>query len=464
VTATNSRPRGHWPQRLWGHLQQPIPIAALITFRILFGGMLFASIIRFWLKGWITELYVKPAFFFTYQGFDWVQPWGYTGMHLLFGLMALAALLITLGLFYRAASILFFLSFTYVELIDSTNYLNHYYFISLISFLLIWLPANRYCALDVRLNPKLQQALVPRWVIGIIRLQLALVYLFAGIAKLHPDWLLEALPMKIWLPAKSHLPLIGPFLYEPWVAYLFSWFGALYDLGIVFFLLYRKTRPVAYLFVLGFHLATAVFFPGIGLFPYVMIVSSLIFFSAPFHQRLLTFIASLGKARVGRQHDARVGDRPVATRLLTALVGIYFLFQLLIPFRYLLYPGHLFWNEEGFRFSWRVMLMEKSGNAFFYIKEPATGKSYEVDNREHLTPLQEKMMSTQPDMILRYAHHLEKVYARRGIRQPAVYAECYVALNGQRSRLFIDPTVNLARQPLSWHHYTWVLPYHQSEH
>ena len=146
-------------------------------------------------------------------------------------------------------------------------------------------------------------------------------------------------------------------------------------------------------------------------------------------------------------------------RFLLALLGVYFLFQLLIPFRYLLYPGHLFWNEEGFRFSWRVMLMEKAGNVFFYIKEPSTGKSFEVDNREYLTPLQEKMMSTQPDLILRYAHYLAKVYARRGIRQPEVYAEAYVALNGQRSRLFIDSTVNLARQPLSWQHYTWVLPY-----
>ena len=42
---------------------------------------------------------------------------------------------------------------------------------------------------------------------------------------------------------------------------------------------------------------------------------------------------------------------------------------------------------------------------------------------------------------------------------PKVYGEVYVALNGQRSRLFIDSTVNLAAEKLSWKHYHWVLPY-----
>jgi hypothetical protein len=146
-----------------------------------------------------------------------------------------------------------------------------------------------------------------------------------------------------------------------------------------------------------------------------------------------------------------------------ALLGVYLLIQLSIPMRFLLYPGHLFWYEEGYRFSWRVMLMEKSGNTFFYVKEPSTGKTYEVNNGEFLTPLQDKMMSTQPDMILRYAHYLASVYQQRGIKKPAVYAEGYVALNGRRSRPFIDSAVNLAVQPLSWKHYNWVLPYKSNE-
>jgi hypothetical protein len=461
VTVTKQKVDWHAGEG-WSRLGEPVSIAPLVTFRILFGLMMLAGLVRFWLNGWITELYVKPVFYFTYPGFDWVRPLGSAGMHLVFVGMALSAVLITLGLLYRWATWAFFLSFTYVELIDLTQYLNHYYFISLVSFLLIWLPANRHCALDVWFDPGLRLTRVPRWNIGVLRLQLGLLYFFAGLAKLNSDWLVEALPMKIWLPAKSHLPIVGSLLYESWVAYLFSWFGAFYDLFIVFFLLYRRTRPIAYAFVLVFHIATAVFFPGIGLFSYVMIVSSLVFFSGSFHEKRLSFLPFSGWKN-GNTGEAPSFRLPTG-RFVAWGLGLFFLIQFLMPFRYLLYPGHLFWHEQGFRFSWRVMLMEKSGNAFFYVKDPATGKTYEVNNAEFLTPLQEKMMSTQPDMLLQYAHHLSQTYVRRGIQQPEVYTECYVALNGRRSRPFVDTTVNLAAQPRSLKPYTWVLPWSPSPH
>lgn len=430
---------------------KPVSIAPLITFRIAFGLLMFGSLVRFWWRGWVTTVYVQPKFHFTYMGFEWVRPLGATGMHLLFGIIALAALCIAAGLLYRIAAVVFFLAFTYVELIDVTTYLNHYYFISLVAFLLIWLPANRACSLDELLQPGIRRRSVPAWCVDLLRFQMGVVYIFAGLAKLNTDWLLTAIPMRIWLPAKTHLPVVGKYLYQPWVAYLFSWFGALYDLFIVFFLLNRRTRPVAYLFVVIFHVATAIFFPGIGMFPYVMIVCSLIFFSGRFHEKLLLFRRSNALSYAAPYRFAY-------PQLMRVAVGIYIFFQLIIPLRFLLYPGRLFWNEEGYRFSWRVMLMEKSGAAYFTVKDRTSHRSVEVSNAAYLTPLQEKMMSTQPDMILKYAHFLAGEYRKQGWQNPEVYGEVYVALNGQRSRLFIDSTVNLAAQPLSWKHYQWVLP------
>lgn len=438
--------------------QKQVPIAPLVSFRIAFGSLMLLSILRFWWRGWVETVYILPKFHFTYQGFEWVQPLSATGMHLLFLGLALSALMIVLGLWYRVAIVFFFLAFTYVELIDVTTYLNHYYFVSLVAFLLIWLPANRNYALDVRFRPQLRRLTVPAWTVGVLRFQIAVVYIFAGLAKLNADWLIHAQPMRTWLPAKTHLPIAGPLMYETWVAYLFSWFGAVYDLFIVFFLLNRKTRAVAYVFVLVFHIATAVFFPGIGMFPYVMIVCSTIFFSAPFHQRLLSGLPFYKRtknlpAASGQAYHYRFGQP------LKAMLIVYATAQCIIPMRFMLYPGHLFWHEEGYRFSWRVMLMEKSGATFFTVKDKSHRLVQQVNNAEFLTPLQEKMMSTQPDLILKYAHHLAEQFAQRGVAQPEVYAEVYVALNGQRSRLFIDSTVNLAAQRLSWRHYNWVLPY-----
>ncbi|WP_316791333.1 HTTM domain-containing protein [Pedobacter frigoris] len=441
---------------LFHRIQKPADIAPLVIFRVLFGLMMFSGILRFWLNGWITDLYVTPRFYFSYWGFEWVKPLGDTGMHLLFLTAGVATICIAAGFLYRIAAVVFFLAFTYIELIDATNYLNHYYFISLIGFLMIWLPANRYFSLDVILWPELKRNQVPLWTIGIIRLQIAIVYFFAGMAKLSPDWLLNATPMKIWLPAKSHLPLIGDLMYTSWVAYLFSWFGAVYDLFIAFFLVNRRTRPIAYVFVIAFHLATALFFPGIGMFPYVMIICSFVFFSSSFQRDLLNrFTGQNSLAQMGNIYQL-----PLRTNKLVILAAaIYFFIQVIVPLRFLIYPGKLFWYEEGYRFSWRVMLMEKSGNTFFYVKEPSTGKTYEVNNNEFLTPLQDKMMSTQPDLILRYAHYLASVYSERGLKHPAVYAESYVTLNGARSRPFTNPNIDLSRQHFSWDHYTWILPF-----
>lgn len=436
-------------------LLSPVSIAPLASFRVLFGIMMLVSTIRFWLKGWISTQYVDPSFHFTFMGFDWLRPLGDTGMHILFALIALSAGFIALGFLYRFAIVTFFLLFSYVELIDVTYYLNHYYFISVISFLMIWLPAARFFSVDVKIWPSIRLSHVPRWTIGVIRLQLGMVYVFAGLAKLNSDWMLEALPMKIWLPAKSHLPLIGNLMYKSWVAYFFSWFGAIYDLFIVFFLLQRRTRLLGYVTVVIFHVATALFFPAIGMFPYIMMVSTLIYFSGDFHLKSIGFFSKTA----GTVSTINTSYKPGYQGSLLYLFVFFFLLQLLVPLRFICYPGPLFWTEEGYRFSWRVMLMEKAGTASFFVREAATGKTYTVNNPEFLTPQQEKMMSTQPDLILRYAHYLASVYEKRGIPKPEVFAEVYVTLNGRRSALFIDPKVNLANQVLSFNHYKWILPF-----
>ncbi|WP_044513004.1 HTTM domain-containing protein [Hymenobacter sp. DG25B] len=438
-------------------LSQPVSAAPLAVFRLIFGGMLLASIVRFVLKGWVTELYVKPQFYFPYYGFEWVQPLGSVGMHLLFGLMALAALGIMLGLFYRWSAVLFFLSFTYVELIDKSNYLNHYYFVSVVAFLLIWVPAGGHFSLDAWRRPRQWVSHVPRWAILIFQVQMGLVYFYAGLAKLNPDWLLEAMPLRYWLPAHTGIPLIGPLFDYLWVAYVFSWFGALYDLTIPFFLMQRRTRLLAYATVVVFHVLTAVLFQ-IGMFPYIMMVSTLIFFSAEFHERILTLLR-----RLIRLPDAAPAMFPRAASgihpVLLALLGLHFLVQVLVPWRFVLYPGKLFWTEQGYRFSWRVMLMEKTGTAFFYVRDPRTGYETEVHNRRFLTVNQEKMVATQPDMLLQYAQILRREYQRQGIPNPQVRAEVYASLNGQSSRLLIDPNTDLAALQDGFTPKPWILPF-----
>jgi len=437
-----------------GYFNKTTSAAPLAGFRIAFGLMLFGGIVRFWSNGWIETLYVQPSHFFSFYGFEFVRPLGqYT--YVLFAICGVSALLVAIGSFYRWAAVGLFMSFTYIELIDKSTYLNHYYFTSVVCLLLIFLPANAYFSVDAYRRRTLLADSIPLWCLDSVKLFVGMLYFFAGLAKLNSDWLLQALPLRIWLPAKNDLPILGFLFNYDWIPYVFSWFGCLYDLSIPFLLYNRKTRLFAYAAVVVFHALTAILFP-IGMFPYIMMVTALIFFSAEFHQKIIEQLGSWLSVPTAFLRPTRTyGYPPMQKSFLLAGFSIFFIIQLLMPFRYLLYPGELFWTEEGYRFSWRVMLMEKAGYAQFTVKDEV-GNLAVVNNSLFLTHLQEKMMSTQPDMLLQYAHILRDEYTKKGFRNPQVYVDSYVALNGRLGKPLLEPTIDLAKEQDSFKHKTWI--------
>jgi hypothetical protein len=294
-----------------------------------FGLVMLFSTLRYMGMGWVDSQLVDPLLHFSYYGFDWVQPLPRLGMYAVFVTMALACIAITLGWYYRLATVVFFLCFSYVELIDITYYLNHYYFVSIISFLLIWVPAHRYFSLDVLRKPTLRQETVSRWCIGIFKLQIAIVYCYAGLAKINYDWLFRALPLAIWLPAKTSIPLIGFIFKYKFTAYLFSWAGMLFDTFIIGGLLYKRTRWLAYLAVVIFHALTGILFQ-IGIFPLVMIFVVTIFFSPSLAPRISrpTGKAFYKKATEASPHRSACKS---CKSLSPAVIDDFFLFSATFP-------------------------------------------------------------------------------------------------------------------------------------
>tara|TARA_B100000767_G_scaffold67802_1_gene64327 strand:+ start:636 stop:1982 length:1347 start_codon:yes stop_codon:yes gene_type:complete len=429
----------------------------LVIFRIGFGLMMLFSIIRFWSKGWIEKIYIEPSFHFTYYGFEWVKPLG-DKIYILFILCAISSALIAIGLKYKLAIITFFLSFTYIELLEKTIYLNHYYFICVLSFLLIFLPLNSSFSIDNLINNKKSNS-VPRWTIDSIKLMLGIVYIYAGLAKINSDWLLQALPLKIWLPSKYDLPIIGETLMqENWVHFAMSWGGMLYDLLIPFLLLYKRTRTFAFLLVVFFHVFTRVLFP-IGVFPYIMIISALIFFDAKFHKKIINILKKIINPISKRLSQINIQNvKFYSNKKIIWVLAIFFILQLTIPLRHLSYNGNIMWHEQGYRFSWRVMLMEKLGYTTFKILDNDKNQFFYVQNEEFLTSYQEKQMSFQPDFILEYAHFLGKHFKSKGFENIEVFAESYVSLNGRRSQMYIDPEINLLNIKDSFKNKYWILP------
>jgi len=432
-------------------LRQPIDGASLGVFRAGFGLMMLVSIIRFWTRGWIDELYVRPAMFFPYWGLSWVEPWPGDGMYVHFAVLGVLAALIMVGLWARPALLLFFVGFTYIELIDRTTYLNHYYLISILALLMVFLPIDRAFSLRRVLRRASGPETIPRWCLYAVRMQVGLVYVTAGLAKLRADWLFRAEPLHTWLAARSDLPVLGPLLAQSSTAFTMSWAGAFFDIFVVAFLLYRPTRPFAYASVVIFHTVTGLLFP-IGVFPVVMALSATIFFDPDWPRRWMR----QPKGSAPRSTD-RVSLSPWQ-KLGFAALAAHFVFQVLFPWRQLLYPGNACWTEEGFRFAWHVMLVEKTGQVDFRVVDNQDGKSWTVYPRQYLSSLQRWMMSTQPDMILSFAHHLKSEWNAKGHPDVSVYADAWASLNGRPRQRLIDPQVDLGRRNEGWGHKTWIVP------
>ena len=254
-------------------------------FRVLFGLVATYGSLRFLAKGWVDTLYLAPAHHLTYAGFGWVRPLPAPWMHAHLALLAVLGLCIAAGYRYRLATVAFALGFAYIELIDAALYLNHYWYVTLTAAALAVLPLHRHCSLDARAGRVAASATLPAIVLWVLRGQIGVVYLFAGIAKLNGDWLFEALPLRLWLADSAHLPLIGSLLAMSWVAYAASWAGALFDCTIVAWLSWRRSRPAAYAAVVVFHTLTGLLF-RIGIFPVVMIAVTLVFFPPDWPSRL----------------------------------------------------------------------------------------------------------------------------------------------------------------------------------
>ena len=424
-------------KKLFVKSKQEVSIAPLIVYRILFGLMMFYGCIWSFLKGDITTRFIDPNFFFKYYGFEWIGYIGDTGVYILYLIWLLSTLGIIFGALYKISIWCFFLVFTYLHLLDATNFINHYYAISIFAFFLGILPANSNTSLDAIKKPKLKLQYVPYWNIYVFQIQIAIIYTFAAIAKINPDWLYMGMPLKIWLLQNHDMFLLGYFFKFHSIHLFMSWIGFLFDLTIIWFLLFPKTRKFAFAFVVIFHVGTGILL-NIGLFPLLMIFSTTLFFSPQEHKQLLLKFGFFKKISNSQSHTPHP--------LLKYIFIIHFIIQIIIPLReYVLYEGNTLWTEEGYRFSWKVMLTEKEGNATFYVKDRNSNRSWEVNNSNYLTHFQEKRMSIRPDHILQYARYLAVQYEKQySIKQPIVNGDIFVAFNGRVSQRLINPHINLA--------------------
>ena len=433
-------------------LFEPVDIAALVYYRIAFGALLAWNAWFYYRRGFIGLFWAEPTFRFSFPGFAWIQPWPGDGLDLHFAGLAALAVLVGIGCFYRAAVTLLCLGWTYLFLLDQANYRNHFYLLCLMSFLMIFVPAHRALSVDAWRRPAIRSATAPAWTLWILRAQMGCVYFFGGLAKVNQDWL-HGEPMRTYLTGRTDVPLIGPWLGEEWMVSVFSYGGLVFDLLVVPGLLWRPTRVLAFAAAVTFHVTNTILF-DIGVFPWFSIATTALFFAPDWPRRLLP-----------RRFGGRVGApvQPAPARPLTSgqratvlCLAVFFGIQLLLPLRRHLYPGNFLWTEEGYLFSWDMIVSTKGGSAVFLVKDPATGDTWTVEPRKYLTRTQERMMMRRPSLVLQFAHFLEDEWRRHGRERVEVRARDRISMNNRTPQWLVDPDVDLAAERLTLAHSPWI--------
>lgn len=449
-------------------LFKQVDITSIVFMRIVYGLLAFGELMGMYVYYHLTKDTFNPAaFHFTYYGLEWVKPLPEPFISMVFILGLIAALCVALGKFYRVACIVTGLILMYAFCMEETLYLNHGYLMTCLAFILAFFPMNRSFSLDVLKRPERCLTRVPVYYQFILAFLMGVVYFYGGIAKMNPDWI-RAQPLLIWMEYKKNLFLIGPIIQKDIVAWVMSIGGLAFDLSAAFLLMFKRTRKLGMGLAISFHLINVLIF-NIGAFPWLSLALSLMFFPSTLLPNFFHWldrkvpIWARQRARYRNYFGTDQREMPISPRLnrqmrvcLILLVG----FNLLMPLRHHLYTGNVNWTEEGHKFSWRMMLRNKSGVGSFVIKDESGEIIDTEDGREYLTKRQRFKMLGQPDMILQFAQFLGDKYEAEGHGQVSVHADIKVRLNGNSFQRFIDKEVDL--RAVKWHPFQsqeWILPF-----
>lgn len=440
-------------------LSKPVKTSSLVLLRLAFGLIMFWEVIRYFLEGWVWELYRHDQFHFKYLWFQWVEPLPPPWMTIVFLVTGLCSLLIVLGWFYRIATIIFFVLYLYTFLIDKAYYNNHFYLIAIIAFLMMIAPLHRSYSLDAYFGRVTHEDHFPSFWLWLLRFPMTLGYVYGALAKIEPDW----------LSGKATGALIGKGLegsfLEAWVklpsvSLFYAWSGLIFDLLIPFAVLWKPTRKIAFICALLFHSHNYIVFK-IGIFPLLALFLTTLYFEPEFPENLIpewvkkrfSFLVKSPK----RNPKNTISYLQPGKMLLSVLM-ILIVIQLTVPFRHLFYPGWTVWHEEGHWFAWRMMLRQKTTQVLINATHPKTRETRYVELKDYLNDFQISKFAGTPNMVLQFAQHIRDLIRERAKFEPIITAQIMVSMNGREFVPMLDSKLDLSQLENFEPAYNWVEP------
>jgi len=442
----------------WKNLFVQVDISSVVFFRILFGLLMFYEVTRYFSYDWIAKYWIEPKYHFTYWPFDFLKPLPGNGMYWLFYLMGFLSVCIVVGLFYRLSIVLFFLSFSYVFLLEQTRYLNHFYLLILISFVMIFIPANTSISIDNKIFKKNHSETIAVWTLWLLRFMIGLPYFFGGVAKINSDWL-HGQPLKIWLASKTSFPVIGKFFHDDWMIYFMAYSGLLLDLLIVPALLFRKTRKIGFIVICLFHLMNSELF-SIGIFPWFMIAATSLFFYPDWFRKLINIVTGNKWKLPAAENNFTIEENDKLStkqKIIIASLLLWVSIQCLLPIRHFFINGNVHWTEEGHRYAWHMKLRTKSSKGFYVVKNKENGQEIIVTTKDLLTGTQKNKVGDRPYLIWQFCQIIKNAFKEKGY-DVAVYAHVQASLNGRKYQPLVDSTIDLTSVPRPIFPAKWILP------
>lgn len=441
-------------QHITQYLTKPIDIASLVFFRVGFGLLVVFELLHYYLHTPFLDFYFFDAtFHFRYPGFAWVPVVPAEWMPAFIVVIAVLYLLFAAGFLYRIISVLCFLSFSLLFFQERASFLNHWYLICLVSFLMSLLPAHKAFSIDALLWPKMRASAIPQWTLFTILLLVGIVYTYSGVAKIKPEWFSGAL-MNIYLSeAEAKFPLwMREFVTSRTFVKISSYGTVILEILAIPLLFWKRARIATVVAYIGFHFLNFYVFT-IGLFPLIMIAATLLYLPPSWPRTLL-------KALKVKMPDADMqsASSTSISKFAIVLLAMFFTFQTLLPIRRFLYHRNTSWSEEAELFSWRMFTAAKKGDISFFIDNPGKHPYESVDLTEYLTIGQIGKMMRNPDMIIQFAHYIGPIYADKWGMPVEVHVRSELGLNGYKSKPFINTSVDLMKEPRQFAKpYRWVL-------
>lgn len=425
-------------------LTERIDAASFAVFRMAIGLMLFYDAERKGLRFFAPN--AERDFSFRYEYFHWLPEdaaWAYP-LQLVWLTLSV---MIAAGLFYRLSCILVTVLLVYGFLLGQEYYLNHYYLLIIVTTMMCVIPMHRTWSVDAVLFPwPTEQGTMRRLNLTMMKAQVEIVLIYAGLVKLNWDWL-RMEPIRSWLVERSDAVWYGV-IWQTEAGLVLGSFGpvVLHLVGAPL-LLWRRTRLPVFVLYVVFHVTNHFIF-SIGIFPWMTIALTTLFFAPDWPRVFLRRAGFPGLAAV-----QQAGSEPptpltitLGARCLSVFALLWLNSQALLPLRHFLIEGQARWTDEGHRFSWRMKLLDRMAtDPVMMVYLPGRGEIRMPNDTSRLSERQRRKYRRDAGMLRRYAIQLADSYRTPDDPDEEIRVHVWVmkGVNNRRLHPFIDPAVDL---------------------